>query len=92
MGFHCPPLSSRSLSGHQSLWDCPEDPSRGRHLGPFLSLLATSQAALSSPTHAFLQLPASESKNATGAGVKAGNGEGHYMGAEEDGRSRRPLP
>ena len=22
----------------------------------------------------------------------AGNGEGHYMGAEEDGRSRRPLP
>lgn len=24
--------------------------------------------------------------------MRAGNGEGHYIGAEEDGRSRRPLP
>ncbi len=89
MGFYCPPQSSRSLSGHQSLWECPEDPSRGRHLGPILSLLATGQGGLDSPTHAFLQLPASESE---WSGAGAGNGEGHYAGAEEDGRSRRPLP
>eukprot|EP00064_Thunnus_orientalis_P015525 superscaffoldBa00002891_g15579 len=37
------------------------------------------------PPHAFLQLPASESE---WGGVGAGNGEGHYMGAEEDGRLR----
>lgn len=42
-----------------------------------------------SATHAFLGLPASESE---WSGTGAGNGEGHYMGAEEDGRSRRPLP
>lgn len=89
MGFYCPPQSSCSLSGHQSLWECPEDPSRGRHLGPILSLLATGQGALDSPAHAFLQLPASESE---WSGAGAGNGKGHYMGAEEDGRSRRPLP
>lgn len=42
-----------------------------------------------SPTHAFLGLPARESE---WSGTGAGNDEGHYMGAEEDGRSRRPLP
>lgn len=89
MGFYCPPQSSRSLSGHQSLWECPEDPSRGRHLGLILSILAMGQGALDSPTHAILQLPAGESER---SGAGAGNGQGHYMAAEEDGRSRRPLP
>lgn len=35
-------------------------------------------------------LPVKAKSEWSGAG--AGNGEGHYMGAEEDGRSRHPLP
>lgn len=68
MDFNCPPLSSRSLSGHQSHWECPEDPSRGKHLGPILLFLATGQAAPVSPTHAFIELPASESRWEQGGG------------------------
>lgn len=89
MGSYCPPQYSRSLSGHQSLWESPEDSSGGRHLGPILTVLATSQGALDSPTHTFLQLPTSESKWSE---VGAENGQGHYTRTEEDGRSRRPLP
>lgn len=87
VGSFWPSQSSCSLSGHQSLHDCPQDPSRCRHMGPIL--LAVGRGVLNSPTHAFLRLPASESEWGR---MRAGNGERHYMGAEEDGRSRRPLP
>ena len=87
VGFYCLPQSSRFQSGLHYLWECPEDPSRGRHLGPIFSLLATVQNVLDSPTHACLQLPASESQ-----GSKMENAGRHYMGAEEDGRSRLSLP
>lgn len=86
MGFYCPPVLCLVIIFQ---WECPEDPSRGRHLGPIRSLLALFQDALNSPTRSFLQLPVNESER---SGTGAGNGVGHYMGAEEDGRSRRPLP
>lgn len=48
-GFYCPPRSSCSLSGHQSLWDSPEDLSRCGPPGPILSFLAMGQGALNYP-------------------------------------------
>lgn len=82
-GHLCTPQSCCSLSGHQPLWDCPEDPCRWRHRCPILSLLASCQGALNSPTHVCLQLPTSESKWSR---------VGADKGAEEDHRSRHPLP
>lgn len=64
-------MCSHSLSGHQSLWECPEDDaSWSRHLSFILSLLAVLQDVLSSPSHDDLLLPASESE---GSGTEAGN-------------------
>lgn len=82
-GHLCAPQCCCSLSGHQSLWDCPEDPCRWRHRCPILTLLASCQGALNSPTLVCLQLPSSESKWSR---------VGADKGAEEDRRSRHPLP
>lgn len=50
-GHLCTPQSCCSLSGHQPLWGCPEDPCRWRHRCPILSSsLASCQGALNSPT------------------------------------------
>lgn len=81
-GHLCTPQPRCSLSD-QPLKDCPEDPCRWRHGCPILSLLASCQGALNSPTHVCLQLPTSESKWSR---------VGADKGAEEDRRSRHPLP
>lgn len=87
VGFYCLLHSSHFQSGLPSLWERPEDPSSGRHLGPIFSFLAMVQNVLDSPTHGCLQLLASES-----AGSRMENAGRHYTSTEEDGRSRHSLP